>query len=128
MIKVKSVIKQVLRYPLMWVMLLWALTLPGHEVFVYDFILSVVSGKPVTEKAHGKQEISSSEKHNISHVFQDATPIFTGKVPAQVLYFAPGGVACLLHQPASAISSITYSLQTRTVQQLLQFSVLPNAP
>ncbi|OKL40677.1 hypothetical protein [Pontibacter flavimaris] len=30
--------KHLLKYPLMWVMLLWAITLPGHEQAVYRLI------------------------------------------------------------------------------------------
>jgi hypothetical protein len=114
----------------MWVMLLWALTLPGHEVIVYDFLLKVISGEPVAKLAEARQEISSAtEKHNTCHVFKDAAPAsFSGKFQSPDLYFAPRTLLFALYQSGQVLIAASSFLRNVTVQQFLQFSVLPNAP
>jgi hypothetical protein len=63
-------IKHYMKYPLMWVMLLWALTLPGHEVAVYSFMVkgSVAEATSVLEMVTSKEAASAVKQQ----VFQDA--------------------------------------------------------
>ncbi|PVY44242.1 hypothetical protein [Pontibacter virosus] len=71
-----SNITRYLTLPLMWVMLLWAFTLPGHELAVYSYLIKgsvagIASGLPT---ATTEQNDSSVKKQTIQ-VFADATPV-----------------------------------------------------
>ncbi|MCC9169086.1 hypothetical protein [Pontibacter harenae] len=65
MLQVKKHIGRCLSIPLCWVMLLWALTLPGHEVEVYRLLLQ---GSPSTAmlkllpKSGGKDKIAVQQQ------------------------------------------------------------------
>ncbi|MFT2010325.1 hypothetical protein ACMA1I_16740 [Pontibacter sp. 13R65] len=69
-------IRYLLRYPLMAVMLLWALTLPGQEVEVYSFLVKTAA----SSTSHCQPTASTSAEHKGNpvveqqavHAFQDA--------------------------------------------------------
>src|SRR5688500_3653085 len=100
MLKLKKRIEGYLKYPLMWVMLLWAFTMPGHEVRVYNFLLSTLAGKPVAELTHDQAEVSHSNKqHQENNAYLEAAPATStyGKIKIQLLHtfseglnFSPG--------------------------------------
>ncbi|WP_181304341.1 hypothetical protein [Rufibacter sp. XAAS-G3-1] len=65
--------KHHLKYPLMWVVLLWAVTMPGQEVEVYRFLFFGQMEKNGPETAPGPAD---GEKPDVGpeevHVFPDA--------------------------------------------------------
>ncbi len=114
----------------MWVMLLWALTLPGHEVIVYDFLLNVVTGKHAAALAHAREEISRSEEQGkTSHVFLDAAPAsYAAKFHPQPLSFAARELPSFSAQPIAYLPYSGYTYWYTCVQKLLLVAVCPNAP
>ena len=118
-----------LRYPLMWVMLLWAITLPGHELAVYSFLVngSVAEVAPRLAAIPDGEE-AASVKHQAVQVFADAR-----KVPSIVLVFKqafkylPQQFAFI--PLADDLSDHTLSdTGAKLLARLLQIDILPNAP
>ncbi|MER2998489.1 hypothetical protein [Pontibacter populi] len=129
MLKLKKRIDGYLKYPLMWVMLLWAFTMPGHEVRVYNFLFKALVGEPVAELTQAREEISRSEKQP-NFAYQEATPAASvaGKLKLQLpgaisdsFLFSPG-------QPVPFFSFSGYSYRAAAVQEQLLIALLPNAP
>ncbi|MEJ8756918.1 hypothetical protein WG947_07930 [Pontibacter sp. H259] len=129
MIQLKPIVKQTLRYPLMWVMLLWALTLPGHEVFVYDFLLKAIAGRPDEAITQALNEIYTSERQDRNdYVFTDAAPAsYNAKLAFQPASLPSPGIFSF-PKPGSYYSTLTYALKPASLQKLLLIAVLPNAP
>ncbi|NDK57391.1 hypothetical protein [Pontibacter fetidus] len=119
-----------LKYPLMWVMLLWAITLPGHEVIVYDFLLKVISGAPAGTLANSRDAISRAEAQKItSHVYLEAAPAtFAGKLVSQPVHFIPGVFSLFVKLPNRFDSLPFISSPNRALHKGLLIAVLPNAP
>ena len=119
-----------LRYPLMWVMLLWAITLPGHEVIVYDFLLKVISGAPVAALSDSKEAISRAEaQKSTSHVYLEAAPAtFAGKLVSQPVHFIPGAFSFSFDLPNRFYSVALTFPPTTALHKALLVAVLPNAP
>ncbi|MHC2991992.1 hypothetical protein OB13_10475 [Pontibacter sp. HJ8] len=122
-------IKYYFRYPLMWVMLLWALTLPGHELAVYSLL---VKGS-IAEVAAGlgiapAGEDTGSVKKPAVQVFEDAkasssvvlSPLQTIRASLLRLAFLPPSVDF----PICASEAIG----GERIAQLFLISLLPNAP
>lgn len=66
-----NIIKHSFTYPLVWVMLLWAVTLPGHELAVYGFLVKGLATEvaPVLRLAEQKEP---AVKQQLPQVFVDA--------------------------------------------------------
>lgn len=130
MLYLKKRIGFYLKYPLMWVMLLWAVTLPGHEVVVYNFLLNLLAGKAEISLVHVQEQISrSGERSQHAYVFIDAAPAsFVGKLQLSAVPLLPGDFALSFYQYKARVSSLTTAFCTRVVQQNLLVSILPNAP
>jgi len=113
----------------MGVMLLWALTLPGHELAVYSFLMK----GSVAEVAHRLAAIpdgaeAASVKHQEVHVFGDANT-----VPSLVLL----SLQAVKHLPQQFAfvpavddpSGYTFSATgAKLLARLLSVDILPNAP
>lgn len=100
----------------MWVMLLWALTLPGQEVEVYHFLLHSATDNTTPQAQASASAHSYTFKKPAVHAFVDAKPssslvtvsqqtlgqqliaylLFAKpadeKLPEEVLYFAEVGI------------------------------------
>lgn len=115
----------------MWVMLLWAFTLPGHEVRVYNFLIHALAGKPVTIFDHGRAEVSPSEKQQLeSFAYLEAAPAasFAGKIKFQLLYPVSGD---LFFSPVKAFTFFSFSgnsFKAAALKDQLLIALLPNAP
>ena len=129
MLKLKKEIDGYLKYPLMWVMLLWAFTMPGHEVRVYDFLFEALADNPEAELVHAREEISRSEKQP-DFAYQEATSAASvaGKLKAQL----PGSISdSFLFSPGKYFPYFSfsgYNYRAATVQEHLLIALLPNAP
>lgn len=112
----------------MWVMLLWALTLPGQEVEVYRFLMKGPVATSVADTAQMHKSTSSVKAEGVQ-AFLDANT-------SSSLHLAPQQVInCLLQvftfAPPSDDSLSTYAANYAWVVQLAQIfpiSILPNAP
>jgi hypothetical protein len=131
MLKLKKRIDGYLKYPLMWVMLLWAFTMPGHEVRVYNFLIRALAGKPTAVFEYAQAEVSSTEKQQQeSYAYLEAAPAtsFAGKIKFQPLgtesgsfYFSPGNAATFF-------SFTGHSFKDPARKDQLLIALLPNAP
>jgi hypothetical protein len=113
----------------MWVMLLWALTLPGHELAVYSFLVngSVAEVAPrLASIPDGEQ--AASVKHQEVHVFVDANT-----APSIVLV----SLQAVKHLPQRFVfvpvadDPSHYTLSgtgAKLLARLLSVDILPNAP
>lgn len=119
-----------LKYPLMWVMLLWAVTLPGHEVAVYNFLLKLATGMADASLERVQEEIILAGKQGRnSHVFLDAAPpAFTGKMQFPATPVLPAIFVLSLFRYKLRFSAPVNVLCVRAVHKKLLVSVLPNAP
>ncbi|MFD2246568.1 hypothetical protein [Pontibacter ruber] len=123
-------IKLYLKYPLMWVMLLWALTLPGHEVAVYSFIMkgTVAKAASVLKKVKYHTAPDAVEQQALQ-VFLDAraappvvlTPQHADRYVLPSFLFNPPANEEL---PACADNPAG----TRLLAHTTPVAVLPNAP
>ncbi|TPE46288.1 hypothetical protein [Pontibacter mangrovi] len=133
MLHTRNIRRHWLRFPLMWVMLLWSLTLPGHEVMVYNYL---VQGS-VNEAVMRLQHVASKQEQQAGHRLKPQNvQAFTEAQTApalelkQVLQAAP----LLLLPLFSYVTSLAAPTYTSPVsgwqllQQCLPVSVLPNAP
>ncbi|WP_162425998.1 hypothetical protein [Pontibacter pudoricolor] len=130
MLKLKKRIDSYLKYPLMWVMLLWAFTLPGHEVRVYNFLLHTVAGNPEAAFEYASEEVSRSENQQTSHAYMEAAPAaaFAGKIKFQLLDLMSGE---LFFSPVKAFTLFPFSRSSSRAAALkdqLLIALLPNAP
>ncbi|WP_242928854.1 hypothetical protein [Pontibacter vulgaris] len=129
MLKFKKIIGHYFKYPLMWVMLLWALTLPGHEVIVYDYLIQTISDTTPNNASGTTEAFSKSrELAQEGQAFIDAaTPSFVVK-NLQPAKFIP---ELLAYTFCSAKAPVLYS---RSADRPFLFfkrflvSILPNAP
>ncbi|MDX5422680.1 MAG: hypothetical protein LPK14_10535 [Hymenobacteraceae bacterium] len=122
--------KHYLRYPLMWVMLLWALTLPGHELAVYSFLVkgSVAEVAPRLFPATPDAGGATSIKQQAVQAFPDANTV------APLVLSPLLATRCLLQ--FFAFASLTddlpvYSFQpggAELLTQLFPVTIQPNAP
>lgn len=122
-------IQRVLRYPLMGVMLLWALTLPGHELAVYSFLVtgSVSDIAPSLLRSTGEQD-SASVKQQVVQVFLDAntaSPVTLSPLQAfrcvwQLFAFAP---------PTDDVPSYASDAAgAERIAQIFPIAIQPNGP
>ncbi|WP_148041206.1 hypothetical protein [Rufibacter immobilis] len=131
--KVSHVIQHHLKYPLMWVMLLWALTLPGQEVEVYRFLFGDTSS--ATPRLHlgaaDHQGKGASIKAEGLHVFQDA------KASSYLVLSLPQNLSVSADyilpafSPAYDEPSVSYAVvpvALLRLAQLLPSCLQPNAP
>ena len=122
-------IRRYLKYPLMWVMLLWALTLPGHELAVYSFL---VKGS-VSEVASSLQSVAGEQddfavKQQAVQVFLDAntapaivlSPQQLFRCVFQLFAFAPPIDDIPVYAPHTAVAKL--------ITQLFPVIIQPNAP
>jgi hypothetical protein len=114
----------------MWVMLLWALTLPGQEVQVYSFLLQGTVAQESSDviPADGSSA-ESTVKQEKGHVFPDA------KASSQVVL----NLQQLFHHPlirlffAAPVAEATPACAAspagaRLLLQMLPLIIQPNAP
>ena len=129
MLRLKKRIDSYLKFPLMWVMLLWAFTLPGHEVRVYNFLLHALAGKPMADLVHAQEEISRTEKQ-AEHTSLEAAPAtsFAGKIKFQFLDTVSGGLAFSSVKAVTLLAFSGYSFKAATLKDQLLIALLPNAP
>ncbi len=114
----------------MWVMLLWALTLPGHEVMVYDYMVQgTVQESVLRFKAAKLHEEGEVMKPQHVQAFTDAHAA-PELVLRQVLYTAPLLLLPLFASllPDTAPTYISPVSTGQLLRQVLPVSVLPNAP
>ena len=118
------------KYPLMWVMLLWAVTLPGQEAEVYGFLLKGFATEASSEAvavSPGSSETSGDQE--TGHVFWDAKVSSHIGLNLQQLFHHP----ILTHGFAAFVSG---SFKVRAASPtgasllmlLLPFILQPNAP
>ncbi|MFD1187564.1 hypothetical protein [Pontibacter rugosus] len=130
MLSTKSIRGNWLKYPLMWVMLLWAITMPGHEMMVYDYLVQgSVSDSVLRLSPSGKQDEGQRVQPQKVQAFADAdtAPVLVVK---QVLY-----VNSLLLLPLIAAlfnkEKLLYSSPeafSKLLKRVFPVSILPNAP
>jgi hypothetical protein len=127
-----NITRHFLRLPLMWVMLLWAFTLPGHEVAVYTFLLTgsgsaVVAAHPVNDETSTLQV-----KAQAVTAFPDARPATNSVLP--VLQKAGPAFSSFLTDfffPAADLAlprQVPVLAGAGLLALLLPFSLQPNAP
>lgn len=114
----------------MWVMLLWSLTLPGHEVLVYGYLVQgSVQESVMRFKAANLGEEEPALNPQQVQAFADAqtAPVLVLK---QVLHVAPLLLLPLFAQvKTDTTSSYTSPVSPgQLLQQVLPATVLPNAP
>ncbi|WP_018476520.1 hypothetical protein [Pontibacter roseus] len=116
-------------YPLMWVMLLWALTLPGHELAVYSFLVKGTASEVASSlrTPTGSQE-GEAVKQQTVQAFLDAKVRHANKlVPQQAIRSALQLLG--LSAPTAGIAShVLPTGEVAAIAQLLSGSILPNAP
>ncbi|WP_207432536.1 hypothetical protein [Sabulibacter ruber] len=131
--RVLRYIKSPFKLPLMGVMLLWALTMPGQEVEVYKFLLSFTTGKPAPGSSSLKTGVGHSDTPKVQqeavHAFPDAKP---AKAPLLKLFPAVQGSASEGFMPLvlafSLPSLLNFPWEVVAQEKLLLFSLQPNAP
>ncbi|MBC3538415.1 hypothetical protein ACFSC6_16485 [Rufibacter sediminis] len=127
---VLRIAKHHLKYPLMWVVLLWAVTLPGQEAEVYRFLFFGRSAQNALETAPGSADRERSQvKQEGVHAFPDAKASSSPelKFPPALKPTSPelsfallAGLAPDLHDGISFVSLF--------LSRLLPSSLQPNAP
>lgn len=114
----------------MWVMLLWALTLPGHEIAVYSFLIDAFSGNKSEDLVACQEGFNRAAdvQNQVVYVFLDAEA-------SSARAFLQQSVKCL--QPIFNVAFLcSKSLLTYPghfdwfggVPLFLPVSLLPNAP
>lgn len=122
-------ISRYLKYPLMWVMLLWALTLPGHELAVYSFLV-----KGSVSEVVSRLKSVAGEQDDFS-VKQQAVQVFLHANTASAIVLSPQQLIRSVFQlfafapPTDDLS--TYAPNTASAEllaQLFPITIQPNAP
>lgn len=112
----------------MWVMLLWSLTMPGHEVMVYDYLVkgSVNNTLLRLTTTQGEEETVKPESVE-AYDFAENAPVLTIK---QIVFIAKLVVlpALILLASKAAPIHVFADWAPGLLQKILPFSVLPNAP
>ncbi len=125
----KKIIGHYFRYPLMWVMLLWALTLPGHEVIVYDYLIKSISKKAFVVPSENAEAFSRSKKlAQDGQVYLDAA---ASAAAGKHLEPAKSILSFLVYAAIPFHETIKYKRVVDRPPHLLKrflVSVLPNAP
>ena len=126
---VTGTIRRYLKYPLMWVMLLWALTLPGHELAVYSFL---VKGS-VAEVATSLKSVAG-EQDDFS-VKQQAVQVFLDANTASAIVLSPQQlIRCIFllfafAPPTEHVPAYTpHAAGAELIAQLFPITIQPNAP
>ena len=117
------------RYPLMAVMLLWALTLPGQEVAVYSFLFHGTASGLAFQPATSAGEGQAAVQEQAVQAFQDARVSSCPEIglaqaikqPLLLLTFATP-----TNEPIPAFA--TGPVGARLLAQLLSAALQPNAP
>lgn len=123
--------KHWLKYPLMWVMLLWAITLPGHEVMVYDYLVqgSVASAKLRLAPSQQAEPEAQSLKPQSVQAFPDAdtAPVLVLKqvLPISRLLLLPQALALCYQAEPLYFSPVSAA---ELLARRIPFSLRPNAP
>ncbi|MEJ8804493.1 hypothetical protein [Pontibacter sp. H249] len=119
--------KRFFRYPLMWVMLLWAVTSPGQEEAVYRFLVngSTTGSGEATAPVADNQSITAAESA-VSWDAQHASYLHLQAGPAalQLLQFFCLSPHVNTHTGNHTLA-VAVSLQ---LAELLLYSLFPNAP
>lgn len=112
----------------MWVMLLWSLTMPGHEVMVYDYLVkgSVNNTLLRLTTTQGEEETVKPESVE-AYDFAENAPVLIIK---QIVFIAKLVVlsALILLASKAAPIHVFADWAPGLLQKILPFSVLPNAP
>jgi hypothetical protein len=126
---ITGTIRRYLQYPLMWVMLLWALTLPGHELAVYSFLVkgSVAEVASSLASVAGEQD-GFAVKQQAVQVFLDANTAPTIMLsPQQLIRCVFQLFACA--PPIQAIPAYGgQAAGAELVARLFPITIQPNAP
>ncbi|EJF10892.1 MULTISPECIES: hypothetical protein [Pontibacter] len=122
-------IKHYLTYPLMWVMLLWAVTLPGHELAVYSYL---VKGS-AAEVAQSLRS-ATSEQDDFS-VKQQTVQVFLDANTASVIVLSPQQFIKCVFQALTFATAIDdrpsyspHAAGAELITQLFPITIQPNAP
>ncbi|WP_299984208.1 hypothetical protein [uncultured Pontibacter sp.] len=122
-------IKRYLTYPLMWVMLLWAVTLPGHELAVYSYLV-----KGSADEVAQSLRSATSEQDDFS-VKQQTVQVFLDANTASVIVLSPQQLIKCVFQAltfAPAIDDIPsyspHAAGAELITQLFPITIQPNAP
>ncbi len=113
----------------MWVMLLWALTLPGHELAVYSFLVKGSAAEVASSlKSVSGEQDDFSVKQQAVQVFLDAntassivlSPLQLFRCVFQLFAFAPPTDDLPVYTPHAAGAEL--------ITQLFPITIQPNAP
>lgn len=122
-------IRHYLKYPLMWVMLLWALTLPGHELAVYSFLMK----GSVAEVAASLKSVSGEQDDFL--VKQQSVQVFLDANTASTIVLSPQQVIrCVLQLFAFAPPTedqpycTAHAAGAELISRLFPITIQPNAP
>ncbi|ARS35491.1 hypothetical protein [Pontibacter actiniarum] len=130
MLCTRTIRRHWLKYPLMWVMLFWALTMPGHEVMVYDYLVqgSVASSVLRLAPAH-VQENEQAVKPQPVQVFDHAesAPVLVVKQVLQAVKLLLLPLFAALARNAEPVYTCPVTA-AELLEQVLPASILPNAP
>ena len=125
---VKNILLRCLRYPLMAVMLLWALTLPGQEVEVYNLLFHGTAFNTAADHNPGIEDQTALQQTTVQ-AFKDAKissfsvldlQQLVKHFPFVLLFVTPAD------EPVPAFSK--YPSGEKLLTQLLSTVLQPNAP
>jgi len=127
--KVKNNIVRSLQIPLMAVMLLWALTLPGQEVEVYNLLLHSPTSKAAIDLIPASKGQLAVQRQGV-HAFQDAKVSSFVILDWQQWIKQPLLLLIAFATPTDELlpSSLSSSAAIRLSTQLLAIILQPNAP
>ncbi|MBF8964436.1 hypothetical protein I0P70_14375 [Pontibacter sp. FD36] len=122
-------IKRYLTYPLMWVMLLWAVTLPGHELAVYSYLV-----KGSADEVAQSLRSATSEQDDFS-VKQQTVQVFLDANTASVIVLSPQQLIKCVFQTLTFAPAIDdtpsyspHAAGAELITQLFPITIQPNAP
>ncbi|PKV67065.1 hypothetical protein [Pontibacter ramchanderi] len=122
--------KRYLTFPLVWVMLLWAFTLPGHELAVYSYLINgAATGIASHLSSTADEQTDPLLEEHYAHVFSDAAPT-SGVVLSPLKAFKSSFSLFMLAPPAlvNQAAPRPCALVVGLLAGLLPVTILPNAP
>lgn len=124
----KSDIGPILRIPFLWVMLLWALTLPGQEKVVYQFLIQTVAGDVSAGICRKSLDESGQVQKQNVHVFVDAKVSSAQTLPQQPARFLLSAFTVNLYAVSSQLACFINVVWFPWILFFHAISILPNAP
>lgn len=126
----QNIIKSCFKATLMWVMLLWALTLPGQEVQVYQFLFNATTEKADSQAKAPVNGYHSTFQEQAVQAFVDAKPSSClVSLPQQAFAHLPFAVFAFAKpvDDALPVDTLHFTL-VGALAQIFAVILQPNAP